>query len=109
MIALYFKYWLIITTVTWISFFAGFWIENKYQGESNKLTRLLKKIFIYSLDIPCNIFLSIVPFFQLPEKWDETVTDRLTRYLTRNGRYWRWRIANMICQKFDIVDDGHCS
>lgn len=128
LIELYFKYWILYTVSTWVFYFVGFAILNRVQSKSidrpnSKLGKFFLKLYENLLDAPCNTFLSILPFFDLPAYYNELVTERLRRYklladnhrdiseileLQRVGLYinkirlsylnrWRYNVAVWVC------------
>lgn len=114
----YWNLWLIVTTATWIAFFVGFYIKNKYgNGASSELSRALEFIFEYALDMPCNWFLTFFPFLDLPENITELVTHRLIRYkkLKRIAydkrtffNKYRYYLAVFLCGILNKGDKDHC-
>lgn len=114
----YWHYWLIVTTATWVSFFVGFYIKNKYgKGESSELGRTFEFIFRYGLDMPCNWFLTFFPFFDLPDSPTELVTYRLIRYkiviyIPKRKRtplqQYRYVLALLMCGILNKGDKDHC-
>jgi len=115
---IYLSAWLLITSLTWLAFFAGYASKNRYQGKPNKFTKVIDSIFIYAIDIPCSWFLTIIPFLDLPASWDETVTARLKRYkaipeiiVKRNTTkmdWYRYDVARWLCSQLNKSDKDHC-
>lgn len=113
-------HWLaIITTATWISFFAGFYIKNKYGSESpSKVGKFFEFIFSYGLDMPCNWFLTFFPCFEFPDKVTELVTHRLKRYkmlkikplsgIMKVRRRYHHKLAVIVCNQLNKADKNHC-
>ena len=113
----YWHRWAIVTVLTFVAFFVGFGIKNKYgKGGSSEMGRTFEFLF-YSIDWSCNQFLTIFPFFDLPAKPSELVTDRMIRYkkissITYNERTalqkYRYNLAVLICNILNKGDKGHC-
>ncbi len=113
---IYALWWIYITTATWIAFFGGYYIKNRSSGDS-ELGRTFEFIFRYSLDMPCNWFLTFFPFFDLPTSYSELVTDRLKRYKklyqvpfeerTQIQQYREW-LAIPMCTILSKADKNHC-
>lgn len=64
-------------------------------------------IFGFIYDVWLNWVFSLFPFFDLPAKWDETISKRMERYKKNKGGY-RYDFAVWLCEKLDRHDKGHC-
>lgn len=111
----YWHWWGYITSSTWVSFFVGFYIKNKYgSDEPSELGRALEFIFERALDMPCNWFLTFFPFFGLPASLTELVTHRLERYKKelKNSnsmfRKYQYYLAVFLCFVLSKADKNHC-
>lgn len=65
----------------------------------------------WAMDVIANLTFATVAFWEKPTRWNELVTDRLTRHVT-NGDGWRKRNAVWICTNLlDYMDPtgSHCS
>lgn len=114
----YWHFWFIITVATWVAFFIGFYVKNKYgRNKSSELGRTIEFIFEYALDMPCNWFLTFFPFLDLPESFTELVTHRLKRY--KKIKYvpydkrtimqkYRYYLAILLCDVLNKADKNHC-
>lgn len=63
-------------------------------------------ILFFILDILYNYY--ITPFFwDLPDVWDETVTNRMKRYKLK-WKGWKFHFSTAICNILNKFDPGHC-
>lgn len=113
-------HWLAIITIsTWISFFVGFYIKNKYGTDHpSKTGKFFEFIFSYGLDMPCNWFLTFFPCFEFPDKITELVTHRLKRYKSYNPlanwaylstrKKYHYKLSVIVCNQLNKADKNHC-
>jgi len=116
----YWFYWLSYIIGTWLAFFGLFGIVNKYKIRNKWYTKVAAGLFVTLLDWPCNIFLSFIPFFDLPAHKFELVTGRLKRYKKEIGKHaygndvtarifwYRYGLAITICNQLNRADKRHC-
>jgi len=115
----YWFYWLSYTIGTWLAFFGLFGIVNKYKIRDKWYTKVAAGLFVTLLDWPCNIFLSGIPFFDLPAHPFELVTGRLKRYKRKMASagleykisklgWYRYDLAITICNQLNRADKRHC-
>jgi len=69
---------------------------------------IIVSIFVFGFiyDIFLNWVLSI-PTLDFPNKWDETITNRMKRYKeTDTG--WKYKFSVWMCNKLNKYDPNHC-
>jgi len=59
-------------------------------------------------DVILNWYITLL-MVDLPDHWDETVSQRLGRYMFDESPFtWRGRFAAFFCKILDYSDPGHC-
>jgi len=81
-------------------------IRDKY-GKDHPLFKILVVPFVLC-DIAYNDTIAVFLFFDLPAKLDETLSQRLKRYI-RTDKGWRNKLALWFCVNLiEKIDPGHC-
>lgn len=92
----------------YVIFVIGFSLLNKV-GDSKIGKVFLLPFFIFGwlYDVWLNWWLSI-PMKDLPNKVNETITQRMKRYKADEPFSWRGKLAFWLCEKLNKYDEGHC-